>query len=366
MYFLHFIWPVVSQMKSYRRLTTPRRPRKKRYGKRKSYGQKASPGRTRRRLFKQKRRKQRRRAGKGLRNDGNATVVSFGSNRKLKKWDKPLLYGLPFQKNSSTYVFRDKQISSKNQQSITQLYFYTFPNGGLPTVDPGVAGGNFLAKVWFDQTGNATGSNTRPILHYGCDSQLTIKSASETPMEINIYHCITRKDHNQAAVSIWDTGLKDTFRGYADSYANAQPAVSTLGVTPFNSTPFCQHYKILKNTRVTLGPGETHRAYIKQKVMKKVDASDLKITQLQYRKGWTYLTLIVARGLTASDGEGDVGVPGVKYTYEIKSKFNWKIVNELNRDQIYYYDNSVLQTGIGPMRDVNEETGQVDAQLDFA
>lgn len=292
--------------------------------------------------------------------------MSFGSRRKLKKRFKPLLSGLPFQKNSSTYVFRGSQSSNKNQQSVTQLYFYTFPSTGVPTVDPGTQSGSFISKVWYDNTGSVAGSNTRPILHYGCDTQLIIKSCSECPIEINIYHCISRKDHSNQGTVIWDNGLKDIYKGYTDTYGFAQPSIGTLGITPYQSTPFCQHYKILKNQRTTLAPGEVHRAYLKQKVMKIMDHGDLKNNTMPYRRGWTYMTFIVARGLVSNDAEGDVGVPGVKYNYEVKSKYRWKLVNELNRDSIYFYDNSTLQTAIGAFREVNEETGQLDTMLDTA
>lgn len=106
--------------------------------------------------------------------------------------------------------------------------------------------------------------------------------------------------------------------------------------------------------------------YVKQKVMKLIDGQYLKTNQHKYRKGLTYAVMFTIRGLLANDLEGDVGVPGVKINYEVKQQFKWKLVNELNRDQQYYFDNSVLQSAIGNFREINDETGQMDTNLETA
>lgn len=342
---------------------TPRAPKKgKKRGRR--YGQTPQGrGKVRRKLFKRKLRKIRRRRG-SVKNDGSSTVMSFGSNRKLKPYHRPLLAGLPYQTNTSTYVLRSNLGTNKNQQNFTVFSSYVFPTtGAVPTVDPGTAQGNFLSKVWFDQTGNATGNRTRPILHLGCDVQLVLKSCSECPIEVNVYHVISRRDTALSILMAWSQGLTDTYKQYIDTYANAVPQVTALGVTPYMSTPFCQHFKILANRRTTLAPGESHRVYLKQKCMKLFDASHFTQSADSNRKGWTYHTIVLIRGLISNDLEGDVGVPGVKVNYEVKQKYRWRLVNELNRDQMYFFDNSTLATAVGAFQDINEETGQIDTNL---
>lgn len=292
--------------------------------------------------------------------------MAFGTNRTLKPYHRPLLAGLSYQNNTSTYVFRNSFGCFKNQQAILSHASYVFPTSpGVPTVDPGLSAASFLSKVWYDQTGNAVGNKTRPIMHFGCDSQWIFKSANEVPIEINIYHVIARRDSRTEPIQAWLIGLNDTYKAYTDTYANATPSVYSLGMTPYMSTPFCQNFKILGNKRVTLGPGEVHRAYVKQKCMKLFDGQSYNSTE-PFRKGWTYHVIVVARATVANDVDGDVGVPGIKVNYEVKQKYKWKLLNELNRDQIYYADNSILQSSIGAFRDINEETGQLDTVLDQA
>lgn len=222
----------------------------------------------------------------------------------------------------------------------------------------------FVQKIWWDQTGSSTGSTTRPVLHLHCNQQWTFRSCSETPIQLTVHHLIARKDHSQDPINLWQNGMYDTYKQFFDNYANPNAARTSLGISPFQSTPFCQHFKVIGTRRVTLGPGEIHQMYIKQKAMKFIDGQFLKNSSDKYRKGLTYVVMFTIRGTLANDAEGDVGVPGVKVNYEVKQQYKWKLVNELNRDQQYYFDNSTLQTAVGAMRELNPETGQMDINIE--
>lgn len=274
-----------------------------------------------------------------------------------------MLAGLGMSNNTSTYIFRDKLTTEKNAQNTFFWSTYTCADG-LPTVDPGTGSANFVRKIYWDQTGNATGQTTRPVLHLQCNNQWTFRSCSETPIVLTVHHIIARKDHNVDPLDLWRNGLTDTYKQFLDCYATTSAARTSLGVTPFMSTPFCQHFKIIGTRRVTLGPGETHQMYVKQKAMKMVDGQYLKNSTAKYRAGFTYALMFTIRGVLANDAEGDVGVPGVKINYEVKQMYKWKLVNELNRDQFYYFDNSALTSALGPLREINPETGQMDTTLD--
>lgn len=350
-----------------RSLSGPKRGRK-----RKAVRQGGS--RARRRLFKKTRAKRSRRsrvrqrgkrAAGGLKSNGFSTTNSFGSRRKLKKWMRPLVAGLKLSNNVSTYVYRSSLSSAKNQQATMQWATYSM-SGGVPTVDPGTAPADFVRKIWWDQTGTSIGNTTRPVLHLGCDNQWTFRSCSETPIQLTIHHLIARRDHNQDPITLWNAGLVDTFKQYTDTYALTNPQNTTLGITPFQSTPFCQHFKVIGTRRVTLAPGEMHTTYVKQKAMKLIDAQMLKNSDYRYRKGLTYGFMFTIKGMVSNDLEGDVGIPPVKINYEVKQNYKWKLVNELNRDQLYYFDNSVVQTAVGTFREINPETGQIDTGIQNA
>lgn len=303
----------------------------------------------------------RRRSSNGLSNNGAfTTTVGKRSIRRMRKRDRALLRQSKEASCRSHYVISGA--ASTTTVNTQGIYYIPVGNGsgGVPTA-PGTSLDNLWQKIWFDQTGNAAGNATRPFYVYGNKIKMTIRCACETPVKMIIYSLVARRDHEWQPDALWNQGLTDTIKDSTTTSGTAATR-NTVGMTPFMSTPFCQYFKVIGSKTVTLEGGQMHTHYEYQPVNRMINGEFWRFNTDRYRKGLSYATMIVFHGTLATDGEGDVGVPPVKLLIKTEVDTKWKLVDEANRDQLYYYDNGTLDTAVNvaTLKEINPETGQID------
>lgn len=346
-----------------KRLRTPRAVAAKKRRRRISKAAKRS---VRKRLSFTKRVKRRR--NNGLTTNGAfTTTIGKRSIRRIRKRDRRLLAQSKEASCRSHYSNAYSALSAVNRQGIT--YFNVGEGStGIPTVDPGASLANVWQKIWWDQTGNATGNRTRPFYIYGNKVKIQIRSASETPVKFTIYSLVARRDHEWACDTLWNQGLTDTIKQSSTVAAGTAATATTPGVTPFMSTPFCQFYKVVSSKTITLEGGQCHHHYEYQPVNRMINGEFFQFNTDKFRKGLSYVNMIVFQGTLSADGEGDVGIPPVKLLVKLEVDVKWKLVDETNRDQLYFFETGAFDAAINTagLREVNPETGQLDTNVQMA
>lgn len=136
---------------------------------------------------------------------------------------------------------------------------------------------------------------------------------------VTIYDCIARKDigsNNNTPLQSWSTG---------DSKENASSTITTLGQMPFESESFNQFWKVVRQTKVTLAQGATHRHCVSGSPNRTL--SSTYTDEVYGVKGLTYGILIIIHGQPANDSVtqtqvrlGSAGLNIVyRYEYDFKS-----------------------------------------------
>jgi len=120
----------------------------------------------------------------------------------------------------------------------------------------------------------ATATDTQNFMVGALHQETVISNTSNIYWQMTIYDYVARQDTTvnpdamttdlgQVPLAFWQLGLKQQTNG-----ATQTLFPWTVNATPFNSTLFCQYYKIIKSTKVMVGPGATHTHIMKNNVNK--------------------------------------------------------------------------------------------------
>ena len=118
----------------------------------------------------------------------------------------------------------------------------------------------------------ATATDTQNFMVGSLQQETVISNTSNIYWQMTIYDYVARQDTDSAPVSMasdlgsvalayWQLGLKQQTNG-----ATQTLFPWTVNATPFSSTLFCQFYKVIKSTKVMVGPGATHTHTMKNNV----------------------------------------------------------------------------------------------------
>jgi len=153
-------------------------------------------------------------------------------------------------------------------------------------------------------------------------------------MTIDCYEIICRKDMNAQGSSSFN-GPADCFnKSFAEQDllgTNTALGASIPGVTPFQASTFCQHFKILRKTRVLLSPGQaTHFMYRDAKDRTYVyDQSSRPVCS----RGWYHGFLFICQGVaTVGDYAGQINysITAQRYYDYVKVDTNYVAAGYLN------------------------------------
>jgi len=155
--------------------------------------------------------------------------------------------------------------TKSNAKSGTQAIFAT----QMGTADNIIGAGGLQTKLPVPVS-TATGSNNFMVgaLH----QETVVSNTSNIYWQMTIYDYVARQDTTLSPVSLasglgvvplayWQLGLKQQTTAATQSLFPW-----SVNATPFSSTLFCQFYKVIKSTKVMVGPGATHTHILKNNV----------------------------------------------------------------------------------------------------
>lgn len=118
-------------------------------------------------------------------------------------------------------------------------------------------------------------------------------------VQLTLYDIVNKRDVKASntgnlPVGSWTAGLANMVNN-----GSTTPAVTNLGVTPFDSPAFCQWYTVKKVTKVTLAQGQCHTHRIHIKVNRVFNIALL--SNMDYLARLTHSVIAVTNGLPLND-----------------------------------------------------------------
>lgn len=147
---------------------------------------------------------------------------------------------------------------SVNQQMVVTLSLYPGYNGSDNALED-IRDCQTLAN----QTNAESEAQTTNMFFRSGFMEATIVNTKGTTVYCDAYWCYAKKDAIITPQTILSNGFKTTTQAVdGDNLPNAvgvgtAVTENTLGITPFQSSEFCQHFSIWKKTRYILGTGNT-------------------------------------------------------------------------------------------------------------
>lgn len=206
-------------------------------------------------------------------------VYSNGRKRRLEKGKEAAMYHL-------TYGYRITATAGTQVVDDThKLYDFGALNPQFQNIP------NFVNY-------SVAGNHTVKLTTRGCRSKMMITNQHQSPVKVQIYDLICRKDcasANDYPTIAMDTGIKEQSINTMDK--------NTLGIQPMRSQQFNVFWKIAKVKTAFIDPGAVHLHYVTARVNKAIPYSYLAKSADAYYRGITYATLIVAHGLPINDAD---------------------------------------------------------------
>lgn len=116
--------------------------------------------------------------------------------------------------------------------------------------------------------------------------------------EVTLFDVVTKRDTPLFPQNAFQTGLQDQNAGAVD-YS------TVVGVLPTSSQLFNTNFKIVRRSRIVLGGGQSHCHYVNLRP-NKILKSEMLSSSLNFYRGFSYATLIVAHGCPYNNNEATV------------------------------------------------------------
>lgn len=274
-------------------LPTPMAPMKKKRTRSRVYKKKSKASKKAARFQKKVRRLRHRRIGSAGSN-GDRYSGGTTTRRMYARHVRKTLSRLDKQQSRSTWVAFDRLQCSNGYQAVTSHgvgYGGTHPGG----VDPGTQIATDMKKVFYEYTGTATGNKTRGIIVDRIIQELEFSCASDNVANLTLYSYVTRRDGSISPQQAWSDGLTETALRVKNQSGLTSIDNTLIGVTPFQSTPFCQSFKILGTKSITLNPGKTFKMKNVFAIKKRLDGKWFENGEL-WKKGVTHGVIVVLKG----------------------------------------------------------------------
>jgi len=209
--------------------------------------------------------------------------------------------------------------SNGNQASDDLVSF--LPSPVLNTMQTDVA--NFKSI----DVGNTIVPTPRPgdkVFLEGYTATLMFTNNSQLSIEMIIFDCFCKRDGNGNVRSCALKDLVTTSGGIIDIYkslSGRDTPLDVLGVEPFDSPYLRQYWKCMKQTRVQLAGGQTHKHTIFRTMEHIYD--EAVTAQNFYLKGYAHEVFVLIRGYPLDEGQG-LAVSTTEMTIDVVGWVNYK------------------------------------------
>lgn len=145
----------------------------------------------------------------------------------------------------------------------------------------------------------STGAFTDKFIVHTAYLESKFTNMDKGNVQITLYDIVNKRDVNASnsgnlPIGSWSAGLSNMVNAGSTS-----PAVTNLGVTPFNSPAFCQWYTVKKVTKITLAQGQCHTHRISIKVNRVFNRALL--SNMDYLARLTHSLIVVTNGMPLND-----------------------------------------------------------------
>lgn len=241
-----------------------------------------------------------------------------GKRRRWKRFVSKVNYvvnrGQGLKKLLYTDIVRLQSISSRSTSFSSMLYT---PDARVPDLhaDLGTMFRDILGATTYDNinTANINNDADKKVRFESASLDLTWRNVGSHAAIIDLYYVRARKTFGLTGVDgdnnchgIYKLGF--TKQGLIideedqTNIGTAKQEADFMGTTPFQSSLFCQTYKILRKKRITIAPGNTVSMTLKDPRNKVINATDTRAR-------------ICMRGLTHGYFFQTYGVPGLEGTF---------------------------------------------------
>lgn len=286
-------------------------------------------------------------------------TMSMYKNRRRYKGKLARLFNMLDQSRKSTWISSENLRTTLGNQNVS----WWLSNYGqtLPTVDPGTAMNQDLPKIWWEETDSGVGNRTRKIYIDKSYMEYQIVNNSEASVEVTIYNIVYRKDCPLAPSALWENGMIDTNAKFIEAGANITPSMTTLGVTPFHSSLFCQYIKVLKGRKIKLIGGASYVHKMVYNVKRSIDGEWFRLG-VENRAYFTHGILVVVKGQLMNDlnSAGEIQYAVGSINTVMKKTISWRVDATENRDKTYYYNNLSNKTGVTAPQFIKIQAGAID------
>lgn len=343
-------------------LATPMAPMKKKRTRSRVYRKKSKASKKSAKFQKKITKLRRRRQGGG--ENGDRYSGGTTTKRIYARHIRKTLSRLDKQQSRSTWVAFDRLACNNGYQAVTA---HGVGYGGTyPTVDPGTQIATDIKKVFFEYTGTAIGNKTRGIIVDRINQEIEFSCASDNVANLTLYSYVARRDGSISPQDAFSHGLTDTALKVRNAVGTSTIDNTLIGVTPFQSTPFCQSYKVLGTKSITLNPGKTFKMKNIFSIKKRLDGKFFENGEL-WKKGVSHGVLVVLKGNLVNE-LGQATAAEVQHgpaavLMSIKETMIFKVDTTESRDTNMTFYNGANPTGLAQAVGYNPETGQVDTTM---
>ena len=296
---------------------------------------------------------------------GNKLVVRRGqtttyANTKYNKWTRRMLRQTSCD-STLQYIVSDRAETSTGYQ---QMYWWKAlgTNGsGYPTSDPGSQSLDDLRKLLWNVFSNAiappVGLATRKVIIDKLVWEFEFTNAAQIPANIEMFECIARRDNSEDPLTRVSEGL--TREGLFTTLASVP--YQTYGVSPFDSSAFCQYWKIIKKSNIVLLPGRQHKHTMVHQIKKAINAEDIEVSTQHFR-GLTRILVLRIWGSIVNDDTVKTSVTAGTVAIDMmtRKKIYYGLEAPQNPQLTTVINNLPLPVGVTPESFMNAETGNVD------
>jgi hypothetical protein len=166
-----------------------------------------------------------------------------------------------------------------------------------------------------------------------------LQNRSNIIMRLKVYECLCRRDVGSSIITFDANGASNVFNNddaLANNLGANQVAFNTgithssqlPGYTPYMSSQWCQYFKILKCTPMSLGPNEI-RPYVVRQSAKELNMDYIDATSENLLRGWSKVLIFSWVGQMVDAGGAppptaiSYGACDLHWTYEFESRFEF-------------------------------------------